>query len=71
MGEKYLPLVWSDVHVHTVSLGEDVETDQRVLVPVVAVVDLVDNLGQLGVVTRSAVNEVELPVWSPSLQNRK
>ena len=68
MGEEYLSLVWSDVHVHTVSLSEDVETDQRILVPVVAVVDLVDNLGQLDVVTRSAVDEVELSVWSPSLQ---
>ena len=67
MSEEYLSLVWSDVHVHTVSLGEDVETDQRVLVPIVAVVDLVDHLGQLGVVTRSAVNEVELSVWSSSL----
>ena len=68
MSEEYLSLVRSNVDVHTVPLGEDVETDQRILVPVVAVVDLVDNLGQLGVVTRSAVNEVELSVWSPSLQ---
>ena len=68
MSEKYLSLVWGDVHVHTVSLGEDVEADQRELVPVVSVVNLVNNLGQLGVVTRSAVDEVELSVWSSSLQ---
>ena len=68
MGEKYLSLVWSYVHVHTVPLGENVETDERILVPVVSVVNLVDNLAQLGVITRSTVDEVELSVWSPPLQ---
>ena len=68
MGEKYLSLVWRDVDVHTVSLGEDVETDERILVPIVSVVNLVDDLSQLGVITRSAVDEVKLPVWSPPLQ---
>ena len=67
MSEKYLSLVRSNVDVHTVPLGEDVETDQRVLVPVVSVVNLVDSLGQLGVITRPAVDEEELPVWGPPL----
>ena len=67
MSEEYLSLVRSNVDVHTVPLGEDVETDQRILVPVVSVVNLVDSLGQLGVIARSAVDEEELPVWSPPL----
>ena len=68
MGEEYLSLVRSNVDIHTVPLGEDVETDERILVPIVSVVNLVDDLSQLGVITRSAVDEVELSVWSPSLQ---
>ena len=50
----------SDVDIHGVLLGDDVEADEGELVPVVAVVDLVDNLGHLDMVTRSVVDEQEL-----------
>ena len=62
LSEENLSFIRSNVDIHGVFLRDNVETDEGKLVSVVTMIDLVDNLGQLDVVTRTVVDEEELSV---------